>query len=136
MIKSFWSQRVNLEIKDGVLCRKWASDKKVYHLVIVPLSERREILEQCHDARTSGHLGVSKTLERVRNRFFWIGLQSDVKSYVTGCPQCRKRKNRSAEKSYMQLDHTGPPFERIAKDMMGPLPETDRGNKYILLVAN
>lgn len=136
MIKSLWSQWVNLEIKDGVLCRKWASDKKVYHQVIVPLSERREILEQCHDARTSGHLGVSKTLERVRNRFYWTGLQSDVRSYVTGCPQCRKRKNRSAGKSFMQLDPTGSPLERIDTDIMGPLPETERGNKYILVVAD
>lgn len=31
MIKSFWSQWVNLKIKDVVLCRKWASDKTVYH---------------------------------------------------------------------------------------------------------
>lgn len=92
VIKSLWSQWVNLEIKDSVLFRKWDNNKKVYHQVIVPLSERREILEQCHDARTSGHLGVSKTLERVRNRFYWTGLQSDVRSYVTGCPQCRKRR--------------------------------------------
>lgn len=120
VIKSLWSQWVNLEIKDSVLFRKWDNNKKVYHQVIVPLSERREILEQCHDARTSGHLGVSKTLERVRNRFYWTGLQSDVRSYVTGCPQCRKRKNRSAGKSCMQLEPTGSPLERIATYIMGP----------------
>lgn len=59
VIKSLWSQWVNLEVKDSVLFRKWDNNKKVYHQVIVPLSERREILEQFHDARTSGHLGVS-----------------------------------------------------------------------------
>lgn len=136
VIKSLWSQWVNLEIKEGVLCRKWASDKKVSHQVIVPMSEGREILEQCHDERTSGHLVVSKTLERVRNRFYWTGLQSDVRSYVTGCPHCRKRKNRSARKSFMQLDPTGSPLERIATDIIAPLPETDRGSKYILVVAD
>lgn len=36
----------------------------------------------------------------------------------------------------MQLDPTGSPLERIATDIMGPLPETERGNKYILVVAD
>ena len=31
---------------------------------------------------------------------------------------------------------TGLPLERVAMDIMGPLPLTDRGNKYILVVAD
>lgn len=47
-----------------------------------------------------------------------------------------KRKNRSSGKSFMQLDPTGSPLERTATNIMGPLPETDRGNTYILVVAD
>jgi hypothetical protein len=30
----------------------------------------------------------------------------------------------------------GSPLERIAIDIMGPLPETDKGNRYILVIAD
>lgn len=86
--------------------------------------------------KTSGHLGVRKTLARVRERFYWPGLQADVRIYVTGCPQCRKRKVRSSGKSHMQIDQTGYPLERVASDIMGPLPETESGNKYIIVVSD
>lgn len=95
----------------------------------MPLSERKEILRECHDATTSGHLGVAKTLARVKERFYWPGLQADVRIYVTGCPQYRKRKVRSSGKAHMQIDQTGYPMERVASDIMGPLPETEAGNK-------
>jgi hypothetical protein len=36
----------------------------------------------------------------------------------------------------MQLDQSGNPMERIATDIMGPLPESEEGNKYILVIAD
>ena len=36
----------------------------------------------------------------------------------------------------MQIVHTGIPMERIAADIMGDLPETENGNKYILVVSD
>ena len=36
----------------------------------------------------------------------------------------------------MQRYNVGAPLERIALDVLGPLPETDRGNKYILVIAD
>lgn len=59
-----------------------------------------------------------------------------VRNYVTGCPQCRKRKIRSEGNNYMQVDQTGHPLERVAINIMGPLPETDNGSKYILVMSD
>ena len=42
------------------------------------------------------------------------------------------KKNRAP----LQPIETGFPFERIAMDIMGPLPKTGRGNKYILVVSD
>jgi hypothetical protein len=36
----------------------------------------------------------------------------------------------------MQIVHTGIPMERIAADIMGELPETENGNKYIVVVSD
>ena len=36
----------------------------------------------------------------------------------------------------MQIVHTVIPMERIAADIMGELPKTENGNKYILVVSD
>ena len=36
----------------------------------------------------------------------------------------------------MQLDHVDRPLQRIAMDILDPLPETEQGNKYILVIGD
>ena len=39
--------------------------------IIVPKEKIREVLERYHDHKLAGHLGVTKTLIRIRTSFFW-----------------------------------------------------------------
>lgn len=39
--------------------------------IAVPDALKNEVLVWCHDRFTSGHLGISKTLERIKQRFYW-----------------------------------------------------------------
>ena len=36
----------------------------------------------------------------------------------------------------LQAYNVGAPMERIAIDVLGPLPETDNGNKYLLIAMD
>ena len=40
--------------------------------------EQLRILEMCHSDPTSGHFGVKKTFNRVRERFYWKGMCKDA----------------------------------------------------------
>jgi hypothetical protein len=94
-IRSLWSQWNRLTIQNGILYRRWdiiGTDLPNLQAV-TPLTERRKVLRFCHDIRSSGHLGIQKTIGRVRQRFYWPGLQDDVRRYVNGCEQCLMRKN-------------------------------------------
>ena len=62
MLKSMWSQRALLEVKNDLLCRKWTDKEGSTLQAIVPFSERRRVLSYSHDHKTAGHLGVTKTL--------------------------------------------------------------------------
>ena len=79
-LKSLASQFDRLCIRDNLVCRKWEdlATNWVDYQYIVPYSERRNILQQYHDEKTSGHLGIKKTLSKVRSRYYWPGLQRDV----------------------------------------------------------
>ncbi|CAG2231004.1 unnamed protein product [Mytilus edulis] len=120
-----------LEVIEGILYRRFeTSDNSKNRLqAIVPYSERRNVLFQCHDNKTSAHLGVRKTIERIRQKYYWPGLQADVRRYIKGCEFCNRRKNPCrTNKAPMQLVQSCHPMERIAADILGELPETENGN--------
>ena len=138
-LKSLWSQWERLKIKNNLLVRRWdilETGQAVWQAVI-PLRQRRTVLRFSHDIKASGHLGIKKTLGRIRQRFYWPGLQNDVKMYVNGCEICAKRKGPSrTKKAPMQITRSGYPLERIAVDILGELPQTESGNKNILVISD
>lgn len=61
----------------------------------------------------------------------------DAKEYVQKCEICEERKNPSHRKRHLLKKYiVGGPFERIATDIAGPFPTTDRKHRYILLIGN
>lgn len=126
-------------LKDELLCRMWEVEESnnTTYQIVMPLSQRRFILQQMHDSKTSGHLGVTKTLNKIRQAYYWPGLQSDVWSYVAGCDLCARRKAPlKTKRGPMQPLQVGYPMERIATDILGEFPVTDKGNRYILVVSD
>ena len=104
---------------------------------IVPLSFRRTVLKFSHDVKTAGHLGIKKTLSKIRQRHYWPGLENDVRAYIAGCEKCMKHKGSIPKKrGPMQITRSGYPMERIAVDILGEFPMTENGNKYILVVGD
>ena len=82
-------------------------------------------------------LDIKKTLQKIRSSFYWPNLQTDVRQYIAGSDFCTKRKGENKTKrAPMQMVETGYPMERIATDVLGELPTTKNGNKYILVVSD
>ena len=118
---------------DGVLCRKCAEYGAAPQTQIVtPNSLRETVLKQLHD--NSGHHG---SLAKVKERFYWPGYESEVERYVRECGQCQKRNHPQPQpKAPLGTIKASHPFEKISWDIMGPLPITESGNKYILVVTD
>lgn len=79
-------------LKDDTLYRYNVHPDGRELLLVVPTHLRLSVLGQLHDAPTAGHLGVSRTYDRVRRRFFWPGLYRSVRRYVAACEPCQRRK--------------------------------------------
>jgi hypothetical protein len=96
-----------------------------------------QILKYCHDIRSSGHLGQDKTLSKLKKVAYWPGMSTDCKLYGKTCPICnRQKKTNKKAKADLRQHHSGVPFERIHKDILGPLPVSKLGNKYILVIID
>ena len=59
-------------------------------LIVLP-SVTHELLRACHSSSTTGYLGVAKTSEKIKQTFFWPGLQNDTKIFVSRSRECQKR---------------------------------------------
>lgn len=102
--------------------------------MVVPVALRERILELVHGAVGSGHFGVTKTLRRLRQAFYWGQHRRDVEDFCRRCDRCTTRKGPPG-RSHAQLQQfpVGSPMERVGVDVLGPLPLSDRGNKYVLV---
>ena len=137
--KSLLSQWDRLAVKNGVLMRRWdiLDTNEVYRQGIIPFGHRRIVLKYSHDIKASGHLGIKKTLSKIRQRYYWPRLQNDVKAYVSGCDICARRKQPlKTKRAPMEIVRSGFPMERIAVDILGELPITERGNRYMLVIGD
>ena len=124
-------------LEDGILVRqlKTSTCSNPYKQVVVPIALRQTILEQLHN--NAGHLGIHKTFEKVKERFFWPGYEQDVKDAVQQCDRCQRR-NHPIPKHQAPIGTISSeyPFQKISWDIIGPLPATTRGHKYILVVTD
>ncbi|GFU24444.1 hypothetical protein TNCV_2264111 [Trichonephila clavipes] len=127
------------EKKNGVLYRKFESeDGKTFRWqLVLPRSRIPEVLKELHGSPTGGHFGVMKTLHRVRERFCWGKVRADVEQWCKSCDACSARKGpKIRSRGKLHRYNVGAPFERIAFDILGPLPRTASGNKYLLVVMD
>ena len=137
--KTYWSQWDQLTVREGLLQRRWESDdgKSVRWQLVLPRPFRKEILNEVHAGQLSGHLGVRKTEAKVKYRYYWPGMSADTRSFLRSCDQCARRKSPAKKvKAPLQQYQVGVPVERVAIDLLGPLPESDSGNRWVMVVGD
>ena len=136
-----WAERDRLVRVDGVLYRRGEDTEGLQsHLkLIVPQSLVPSVLQELHNGPFAGHLGYFKTLCKVRARFYWPGLTQDVRRWCRECKQCASRKSNGKTPrapAPLLTSQVGQPMERMAFDILGPLPLTERRNRYIVVIGD
>ena len=130
-------QKNKLLLDNGVLCRRFKEryDSPPRIQILVPSHLQRIVLEHLHDR--SGHCGVLKTTEKIRERFYWPGYERDVENHIKACRSCQLRKSPNPKvQAPLGCIEAEYPFQKISWDITGPLPETEEGHKYILVVTD
>ncbi|GFT18800.1 retrovirus-related Pol polyprotein from transposon 412 [Trichonephila clavipes] len=75
-----------------------------------------------------------KTLQKVRERFYWNNMRSDVEKGFLSCNPCAARLSpRKRTRGRLQLYNVGAHSERIAFDILGPFPRSSDGNNILVV---
>lgn len=125
-------------LRDGTLYRRSVRPDGPELLLVVPKHLRLAVLQQLHDAPTAGHLGITRTYDRLRRRFFWPGIYRSVRRYVTSCDLCQRRKTPAMPPAGLLQPIAIPtePFFRVGLDLLGPFPISMKGNKWIAVATD
>ena len=96
----------------------------------------KEVFNKFHNGASRGHLGVTKTLGRPKQCFYWVGCQQTAADWIANCTQCIAAKGPVRSRGQLQQYNSGAPLERIAMDAAGPFPVSYAGNRYVLVLMD
>jgi hypothetical protein len=83
------------------------------------------------------HFGVRRTIDLIRQTYFWKRMDADVTEWIRNCDICSRVKHSAVERLLPQsLPATSRPFERVCMDYAGPLSRTQAGNRYFLVIVD
>ena len=61
--------------------------------IVLPDSLREQAFAAAHDSPPTGHLGIQKTLQTLKERFFFPSMQQYVRRMVTTCLPCVQKRS-------------------------------------------
>jgi hypothetical protein len=110
----------NYVFRDQVLCKFIVRKSGVHYLICIPKHMRFDILYQYHDFNCSAHLGIKRTLNKTKNRFYWPNINEFVELYIKSCKLCQMRKkSKQRPVGLMQPIIVGHVFEQLVIDHVG-----------------
>ncbi len=103
----------------------------------VPLALRQRVIQWVHSTLSSGHPGITATVQLLTNRFWWSTLQADTITYIRRCPTCNVSKpSHQLPAGLLQpLPIPQRPWSHIAIDFIMDLPLSG-GHATILTVVD
>ena len=130
-MKTLTRQNSQLKLIKGVLFRKTKQNKEdrpKYQLVL-PAAYYHQALVGCHD--NVGHMGIEKTTELLKDRFYWPGMTNNIADHLKNCVRCRQFKGKTAKAPLTPI-HATHPLELVHMDYLEIEPS--KGNIENVLV--
>ncbi|KFM73878.1 Retrovirus-related Pol polyprotein from transposon 297, partial [Stegodyphus mimosarum] len=128
----------NYELIDGLLFYTKATNENHEYRPVIPASMRLNVLEELHDCAISAHLGIRKTVQRVREAVFFPELQKFTRAYVQSCPTCQLNNYVNFRPAgFLNSIKSEFPNQIIGIDLLGPYPRSKvNKSRYLLVIVD
>ena len=138
-IRHYWSIFQSLTIQDGQLyIVNHRRDGTGSHLqILVPQNMREDVMFYMHNNIMSGHFGTKRMIAKVKQHYYWYEMSIDIRLWVARCDTCAANKLLpKTPKAPLGDMRVGASMDRLATDFIGPLPLSDKDNRFILVVMD
>ena len=126
--------------REDILCRIVVKDPFTVHegrvQRLVPSKWRMELWREIHKSSVR-HLSYEKVYEMLMRDYTWYNMSNDVLDWGRACLTCQKTKTgigRGIES--LKQEYVCRRGERVAMDLVGPLPVTDENGRYVLVIQD
>lgn len=125
----------NFSVQQGVLVHTTPNQTKPR--VVIPQKLFGLLFKYYHQSPGSAHMGIKKTLARIKP-FFWAeGLQDKIRDMVRSCPQCQQCKQAPNTRiGHLASEVVSTPWSKVFIDHIGPLPRSTKGNQFVLVLVD
>lgn len=65
-----------------------------------------------------------------------MNYKRDIEQYINSCLNCSTRNGFIQKSGTLLPIPVGEPWEQLTIDIVGPLTETERGNRYIIVISD
>ena len=123
-------------LREGMLfsSRRTNRYEPLYPRLVLPTQYRQEVLQRCH--QEAGHAGAVKTMLKVQDHYVWPRMRTDVDEFYAGCPVCQVHIARPDRPEMGDMPVATSPGQVWSMDLIGPLPTSERGYKYCLVMLD
>lgn len=113
-----------------------AKKKKEKREVVIEAERKRQIFLDCHLSDLGHHLGQKKTVHRIQSNFYWLGIIRDVVDWIKVCETCQHAERAKNVCRVVRPIKVDAPWDVVGVDILGPFPETQRGNTAVTLLVD
>jgi hypothetical protein len=108
--------------------------KSLVDRLCIPQKCRKIVLQEYHDR---SHFSEKKTYADMQKRVFWPGMHRDVEVFCRSCDICQRR-NAYTQRTEGPLQgiESSRRFELIHLDLFSGVPESNKKNKYCLVMTD
>ncbi|XP_049520592.1 retrovirus-related Pol polyprotein from transposon opus [Dermacentor silvarum] len=122
----YYEVRKELTVVDGILLRT--------ERIVVPAKLTATFVKLAHES----HPGIVKTKQRLREKYWWPGLDKHVETTIRSCAICQSA-DKSAKNSPTPLQPIplpDKPWDKIAIDIVGPFERAPTDCRFVISVVD
>ena len=97
---------------EGILC--YQPPGTTPPRAVIPRALVPQLIAECHSHPMAGHYHARAVLDRLKRRFYWPSMTSDVNEYCASCVKCHSSKNNRRDRPAQTRSH--PTFLRTMGD--------------------
>ena len=140
---------LNKNNNDSIASQYVVKDMLLYHIgkenrfetepflqLVIPETLKGDLIKAMHSSIGGGHVGLEKTYQKIRSKYFWPNSYKDVIEYVTTCEVCQMRMLRKQQAELQENIIPTGPMDVVGIDTVGPLVTSNNGNNYIVTVVD
>lgn len=105
--------------------------------IVVPETLRPRLLHFAHHSKRAGLPERTRMFSYLRRSYYWPLMAAYIASKVRSCPHCALNLlHLIRRKQPVRFFPLKQPLEYVSVKLLGPLPRTKAGNRFILMMAD